>query len=162
MSLIDREAATKSSPAHLDFLPKSLDLPSQEKKSAGKAMSNGKSELWEQPRRKVVLNAHTCKIASEAVPMSQDDDTRDCINREGAYVSKCARYGFTSGIAPLATARAIARSALLRTDDTFEMMKHGRTTKRRHMTRPYNPNMNPNMVTQMPIKSMIVMAQICK
>lgn len=92
MPSIDRGVATKCSPTHLDFQPKSLGLPGQEIKSARKAISNGKLELWEQSTRNVAFNAHTRKLASKAVLMSQNDDPRDCINWEGAYVSRCNRY----------------------------------------------------------------------
>ena len=79
MHFVDRVVATKSSPAHLDFQPESLDLPGQEKKSAGKTFSNGKSELWEQSMRKVAFNAHPRKLVSKAVLVSQNDEVGICI-----------------------------------------------------------------------------------
>lgn len=83
-TLIGRGAATKSSPAYLDFQPNSLNLGGQEIKSAGKAMSNGKPELWEQSRRTVAFDAHTRKRVGMAVLTSQNDDL-------GVAYTKCIR-----------------------------------------------------------------------
>jgi hypothetical protein len=65
---------------YLDFQPNSLSLRGEEIQFAGKAMSNGKSELWEQSGRKVAFNAHTGKLASKAVLTSQNDDLGGCIH----------------------------------------------------------------------------------